>query len=147
LHIEAFGARRSVIGDTQFTGGVAELKNRVTLSRDTRTFFDWTVRGGTARGRLPIDDYFMLGVENRSANLLRGHTLADHGRYGRSPIGSDFVLLNTDLSRRLATIPFFNNLNIPFIAVKWNVFADAAKTWDRNRIFQPSKLLIDTGGG
>ncbi len=147
LHVEAFGARRSVIGNTQFTGGVVELNNRMTLSRDTRTFLDWTLKGGTARGHLPVEDYFVLGLDTRTTNLLRGHTAADHGKYGHGPMGSDFVLANTEINRRVATIPFFNNLNIPFIAVKWSLFLDAAKTWDRNHIFQPSKLLFDTGGG
>src|SRR5262249_24381464 len=63
------------------------------------------------------------------------------------PMGSDFVLLNTDVDRRIATIPFFNNLNIPYFSVKWELFFDAAKTWDRTRVFQPSKLLLDTGAG
>ena len=31
--------------------------------------------------------------------------------------------------------------------MKWNLFFDGAKTWDRNRIFQQGKLLLDTGGG
>src|SRR5437870_6974582 len=147
LHLEAFAARRSVIGNTQFTGGVAELKNRVTLSRPTRTYLNWSLKGGTARGALPVEDYFVLGLDTHPANLLRGHTVADHGRYGRGPMGTDFVLMNTDIERRLATIPFFNTVSIPFISVKWNLFFDGAKTWDRNRIFRQSKLLLDTGGG
>ena len=51
------------------------------------------------------------------------------------------------LERRLATIPFFNTVDIPFLVVSWNVFLDGAKTWDRNHVFQPSKLLLDAGGG
>ena len=59
----------------------------------------------------------------------------------------DFVLLNFDVDRRLATLPFFNALNIPFLTVKWEAFFDAAKTFDRNRIFQQGKLWLDTGVG
>jgi len=147
LHLEAFAARRSILGDAQFSGGVAELDNRVTLSKDTRTYLDWTIKTGTSRGRLPVEDYFVLGLDTHAENLLRGHTAADHGRYGRGPMGTDFVLINTDVDRRLATIPFFNTLGIPFLTVKWQVFFDGAKTWDRNRIFQQGKLLLDTGGG
>jgi hypothetical protein len=62
-------------------------------------------------------------------------------------MGTDFALVNTDLERRLATIPFFNTANIPFITVKWQAFFDGAKTWDRNHILQEGKLLLDTGGG
>ena len=104
-------------------------------------------RNRAARGALPVEDYFVLGLDTHPANLLRGHTVADHGRYGRGPMGTDFVLMNTDIERRLATIPFFNTVSIPFISVKWNLFFDGAKTWDRNRIFRQSKLLLDTGGG
>lgn len=147
LHLQGFAARRSILGDTQFTGGVAELNNRVTLSKDTHTYLDWTVKTGTARGRIPVEDYFVLGLDNPTVNPLRGHTAAKHGRYGNGPMGTDFVLINTSLDRRLATIPFFNTVNIPFITVKWEVFFDGAKTWDRNRIFQQGKLLLDTGGG
>ena len=147
LHLEAFAARRSILGDAQFSGGVAELDNRVTLSKDTRTYLDWTIKTGTSRGGLPVEDYFVLGLDTHAENPLRGHTAADHGRYGRGPMGTDFVLINTDVDRRLATIPFFNTLGIPFLTVKWQVFFDGAKTWDRNRIFQQGKLLLDTGGG
>jgi tetratricopeptide (TPR) repeat protein len=148
LHVDAFAAR--VIGTERFTGGSAELRNRLTLSRDTRTFFEWTLKGGTARGQLPVEDYFVLGVGSRTArtaNLLRGHTLTKDGQYGRGPMGTDFVLTNAEINRRLATLPFFNNLNIPFLAVKWNLFVDTAKTWDRNNVFQTSKYLVDVGGG
>ena len=147
LHLEGFAARRDLIGDAEFTGGVAQLDNRVTLSKDPKTYINWSLKGGTARGKLPVEDYFVLGLDLSPTNLLRGHTAADHGQYGNGPMGSDFALVNTDFNRELATLPFFNNLNIPFLSVSWQVFFDGAKTWDRNRIFQPSKLLLDTGGG
>ena len=148
LHLEGFGSRRSLLGDANFSGGIAELNNRVTLSRDTRTSLDWTLKGGTSRGALPVEDYFALGLDNENPqNILRGHPAERNGRYGYGPMGSDFALLNTDIERRLATLPFFNTVNIPFLVVKWNLFFDGAKTWDRNHVFQDSKLLLDTGGG
>jgi tetratricopeptide (TPR) repeat protein len=148
LRLTAFAARRAIISNTQFTGGTAELNNRVTLSKDTGTYFDWTVKGGTSRGLLPIEDYFVLGIDAPTTeNLLRGHRTFLDGQYGSGPIGSDFVLLNTDFNRRLKTIPFFNTLNIPYFVVKGDIFFDAAKTWDRNDVFKTSKLLLDTGVG
>ena len=148
LRVTAFAARRAIIGNTQFTGGTAELDNRVTLSKDTGTYFDWAVKGGTSRGLLPIENYFVLGIDAPTTeNLLRGHRTTLDGQYGAGPIGSDFVLLNTDFNRRLKTIPFFNTLNIPYFVVKGDIFFDAAKTWDRNDVFKPSKLLLDTGVG
>jgi Tfp pilus assembly protein PilF len=147
LHIEGFAARQSIIGDTNFSGGLAELDNRITLSKDTRTHLDFRIKGGTARGALPVEDYFVLGLDTNPENILRGHTAAEHGKYGSGPMGTDFALVNTGIERRLATIPFFNTVDIPFLTVKWNLFFDGAKTWDRTRVFQPSKLLLDTGGG
>jgi len=147
LHLEAFAARRSILGDVNFSGGVAELNNRFTLSRDPRASFNWTLKGGTSRGQLPVEDYFVLGLDTTTINPLRGHTVADHGRFGKGPTGTDFILFNSDFDRRLATLPFFNYVNIPFVAVKWMLFFDGAKTFDRNRIFQQGKLWLDTGGG
>ena len=146
LRLEAFAARRSIVGENQFAGGTAQINTRYTLSKDTRTYFDWSLKGGTARGGLPIDNYFLLGVDTQPTNLLRGHRTTKDGKYGNGPMGTDFVLLNTDVERKLATVPFFNNFNIPYVNVKWELFFDSAKTWDRNHIFKTSKLLLDTGG-
>src|SRR6185503_5235853 len=104
-------------------------------------------KGGTSRGNLPVEDYFLLGIDTDIINPLRGHAAADHGMYGRGPMGTDFVLVSTDIERRIATLPLFNTFNIPFLTVKWEVFLDAAKTFDRNRIFKQGKLWVDTGGG
>ena len=145
LHIEGFAARKSMLGDFNYSGGTAELNNRWTISKDTRTSFDWTVKAGTSRGMRPVEDYFVLGMAYRAANLMRGHTVADHGRNGSGPTGSDFVLGNFDIDRRIVTIPMFNSFNIPYIILKGEVFLDAAKTWDRTRIFRNSKLLVDSG--
>ncbi|HYR88360.1 MAG TPA: tetratricopeptide repeat protein [Terriglobia bacterium] len=147
LHLEGFAARRSILGNLNFSGGVAELDNRFTLSRDPRASFNWSLKAGTARGQLPVEDYFTLGLDTTTENPLRGHTVADHGRFGKGPTGTDFILFNSDFDRRLATLPFFNYVNIPFVAVKWMLFFDGAKTFDRNRIFQQGKLWLDTGGG
>jgi tetratricopeptide (TPR) repeat protein len=147
IRLEGFAARKGIIGDIQFSGGVLQVDNRLTLSKDTRMFLDWSVTGGTSRGLLPIEDYFNLGLDTFPIYPLRAHTLVDHGHYGHGPMGSDFFLVNTDLEKRLATVPFFNSLNIPFITVKWQVFLDSAKSWDRNKVFQNTKLLFDTGGG
>jgi hypothetical protein len=147
LHLEGFAARQSILGNINFSGAVAELNNRVTLDSRNRTYFDWTVKGGTARGNVPVEDYFVLGIGAGARNPLRGHATADHGMYGRGPMGTDFVLVNTDIERRIVTLPLFNTLNIPFLTVKWEVFLDGAKTFDRKRIFKQGTLWIDTGAG
>ena len=47
LRVEGFAARQSVLGNLNFSGGTATLNNRVTLSKDTRTYLDWMIKGGT----------------------------------------------------------------------------------------------------
>src|SRR5262249_54440978 len=90
LLVEGFASRRSIVGDTQFSGGTVQLDNRVTLSKDTRTYLDWTLKTGTSRGQLPVEQYFMLGLDTyRVVNPLRAHTLTKHGHYGNSPMGTD----------------------------------------------------------
>jgi tetratricopeptide (TPR) repeat protein len=147
LHLDGFAARRSIIGDFNYTGATAELNNRVTLSTRSRMYVDWTIKGGTSRGARPLEDYFMLGLDAEPQNVLRGHSLADHGRYGAAPTGTDFVLGNFDVERRIVTMPFFNSLNIPYVVIKAEAFVDAAKAWDRTRIFSNTELLMDAGGG
>jgi len=147
LHLEGFTARKTIVGDFNLTGGTAELNNRITISKDTRTYLDWAIKGGTLRGQPPVEDYFVLGMDLHPENLLRGHTAADHGRYGLGPMATDFFLGNLDLDRKIVTMPMFDNFNLPYIVIKGFGFFDIAKTWDRTRIFQPSKLLMDSGAG
>jgi tetratricopeptide (TPR) repeat protein len=147
LRFEGFVARKAILGDFNYSGGTVALNNRLALTQDSRTFLDITVKGGTSRGKLPVEDYFVLGMDTNPQNLLRGHSISDHGQNGRGPMGTDFVLANIDLERRIVTLPIFNTLNLPYLTFKWEAFLDGAKTFDRARIFQQSKLLVDAGGG
>jgi len=147
LYVEGFLARKSILGDLNFSGGTAELNNRWEISSDRQTYLDWTVKAGTARGQLPVEEYFVLGLDTHPRHLLRGHSTHVDSRYGSSPMGTDFALVNLDIERRILALPLFNTLNIPFITVKWEVFVDAAKTFDRSRLLQQGKLWIDTGAG
>jgi hypothetical protein len=147
LRLEAFAARPSLRGDFRYTAGTAEINNRIALTADARTHLDVTLKGGTSRGRLPVEDYFVLGLDLAPTNILRGHSATADGRYGRAPMGTDFVLTNFDVEHRLVRVPMFNTFNLPYLTIKTEIFLDAAKTFDRSRIFQQGKLLIDIGGG
>lgn len=148
IHAEAFVSRKSVLSDMNYWGGTAEINNRYVVSKDRAAYFDWTVKGGTARGLLPVEDYFVLGVDNDAGNLLRGHrAFSSDGRYGQAPMGTDFLLANTSFERRIRRLPLFNATNTPFIDLKWQVFADAARTFDRARLFKQGKLWVDIGAG
>jgi hypothetical protein len=147
LQVVGFAARESLLGDVNYSGGTAELNNRFMLTSNDRTHLNVTVKGGTSRGLLPVEDYFVLGVDTHHRNLLRGHAAVLDGHYGRAPMGTDFVLMNFDVERRIVTIPMFNSLNLPYLTIKTRLFVDGAKTFDRARIFQQGKLLVDAGGG
>jgi tetratricopeptide (TPR) repeat protein len=147
LRVHGFLARESLLGDFSFSGGSVEIANRFHITEDTRTVFDWSVTGGTSRGDLPVDHYFILGLTSLTDYRLRGHVASDGGRYGKAPMGTDFVLLNTDIERRLLRVPLFNTLSIPFIEVKALAFFDSAKTFDRQRVFRQGEWLNDVGAG
>jgi len=147
LRVEGFVARRSILGEFNYSGGTAELRNRLTLSKDSRTDFNWTLKAGTSRGVRPMEDYFVLGLDIHPENVLRGHLMSYRGRYGYGPTGTDFALGNFDIDRRIVTVPFFNTLNVPFVVIKGLVFVDAAQSWDRTHVFKDTKLLIDPGVG
>ncbi len=147
LRAKGFLARDSLLGDFNFSGGSVEIANRFHITENARTVFDWSVTGGTSRGDLPVDHYFILGLTSLTDYRLRGHVASDGGRYGNAPMGTDFVLLNTDIEHRLVTIPLFNTLSIPFIEVKALGFFDSAKTFDRQRVFRQGEWLNDVGAG
>ncbi len=147
LRFEAFLAREGLLGDFDFGGGTAQIANRYVIDEVSDTTFDWSVSGGTSRGELPVDSYFMMGIGRGSAHPLRGHVVSDSGRYGRAPMGTDFVLINTDIERRLVTVPLFNTLSIPYLMVKAMGFFDSAKVFDRNRIFRQGEWMNDVGVG
>ena len=148
LHAEAYVARMAFLGDLNYGAGTVELNNHFALSSGKNAnSINWTIRGGASRGRLPVEEYFILGLDTSANNLLRAHTASKHGRYGNAPMGTDFALVNAEFERRLAVLPLFNLLNLPYIEIKAEVFLDAAKTFDRARLFEQGKLLVDTGAG
>jgi tetratricopeptide (TPR) repeat protein len=134
LHADAFATN-------QYRGGTLELNNRLIVSKSTATILDWTLKAGSSRGSVPVDERFLLGVDIQTTNLLRGHAVAEHGRLGGGPAGTEFGLLNFDVERRISILPLFNTFNLPYLNVVGEVFADAAKT---NEIH---KILVDVGAG
>jgi tetratricopeptide (TPR) repeat protein len=140
VRVDSFLARASLLGDLNYTGGTIQLANRLVVSEDRSTFFDLSVKVGTSRGRLPVEDYFMLGIDTETVDPLRAHVAADHSRYGRGPMGTGFVLVNSDIERRVAALPVLNN-----VPIHGELFFDSAKLSDRNRIFQQRGWLFDAG--
>ena len=147
IHAEGAVARRSFAGDLNYSTVTVELNNRFLISKDTKTVFDWTLRGGTSDGQLPVEEYFVLGLDMHAGNLLRAHPASEHGHYGSAPMGTSFALSNMDIERRIAILPLFNSLNLPYLDVKAQVFLDSGQTMDRANIFKEGKLYFDTGAG
>jgi outer membrane protein assembly factor BamA len=147
IHGEAAVARQRIFGDLNFSKATVELNNQFLISKESNTVFAWTIKGGLSRGELPIEEYFTLGVDTQSGNLLRAHPASAHGHYGNSPMGTSFALSNMDIERRIAILPLFNTLNMPFLDVKVQAFVDSGKTFDRARLFKQGQLYLDTGAG
>jgi len=147
IHAEGVVARKSLLGDLDYSTVTVELNNRFLISKDSNTVFSWTIRGGTSDGQLPVEEYFVLGLDMHAGNLLRAHPASDHGHYGNAPMGTGFALSNMDLERRIAILPLFNTLNLPYLDVKAQVFLDSGQTMDRTNIFKEGTLYFDTGAG
>jgi tetratricopeptide (TPR) repeat protein len=140
VRFDSFLARAAMLGDVDYTGGTIQTANRLVISETQNAFIDLSLKGGAARGRLPVEDYFMLGIDSETVDPLRAHLAADHGRYGRGPMGTDFVLINSDLEKRVAVLPILGS-----VPVHGEVFFDAAKVFDRYRRFPQRGWLLDTG--
>jgi hypothetical protein len=148
VHGETFLARKSLLGDMNYSGGTLEWNNHYAVDPVSGMNLDVTVKGGVSRGEVPIDDYFILGLDQNAGNLLRGHNaVSSRGHYGHAPMGTSFALVNTTVDRRIRRFPIFNTLNVPFADLKWLVFMDGAKVWDRAHVFEAGKLLVDVGAG
>ena len=144
---EGFIARESVLGNFDFSGGSVRIANRYELDRAGRATVDLSVTGGTARGELPVDHYYVLGLGDVASHRLRAHVASDRGQYGRSPIGTDFVLTNADVRYRLTTLPMFGAMGLPFVEIHAMGFYDAAKVFDRQRVFRQDRWWHDVGAG
>jgi len=147
IHAEGYVARTKFAGDLNYDAVTVELNNRFLISKESNTVFSWTIRGGTSGGQLPVEEYFVLGLDMHAGNLMRAHPASDHGHYGNAPMGTSFALSNMDLERRIAILPLFNSLNLPFLDVKGQIFLDTGQTADRANIFKEGKLFFDTGAG
>jgi hypothetical protein len=95
------------------------------------------VTGGIARGDLPFDELFSLGLERDNDLQLRGHKGTDGGRKGTGPLGRDFLLVNWEMDK----IVFSNGL--------WSLalgpFVDTGTIRDAGGPFGAGRWLVDAG--
>jgi hypothetical protein len=52
-----------------------------------------------------------------------------------------------EIERRIAILPLFNTLNLPYLDVKGMGFLDSGQSWDREGIFKEGTLFFDAGAG
>ena len=74
IRVDSFLARASLAGGISYTGGTIQLANRMVISEDRGAFIDVSLKGGSARGRLPVEDYFMLGIDSETVSPLEPPT-------------------------------------------------------------------------
>ena len=148
LRGEGFIARKAFLSDMDYSGGTVEWNNRYLVDKDGKNTLELTLKGGTSRREIPVDDYFIVGIRQHTDNFLRGHNeVSDTGHFGNSPMGTSFTLVSTTFERLIRRMPFFNVLNVPYVDLKWLVFVDGAQTFDRAHVFKEGKILVDVGGG
>jgi len=153
IHGETFIAREAWLSDIRYSGGTVEWNSRYAFDKQAKNTLEVTVKAGTSRGEVPVDDYFVLGLRpptfpQYSDTFLRGHSsISQTGHFGSAPMGTSFTLMNTTFDRRIRRLPFFNVLEAPYVDLKWLIFVDAGRTFDRAHVFNEGKILVDTGGG
>jgi hypothetical protein len=87
---------------------------------------------GSAFGKTPFDELFILGLERDNDLPLRGHIGTRNGKKGNSPIGRRYFLTNFELFKRVYRGSWFT--------------IDGGPVLDTGRMWEPGgKFLIDAG--
>jgi hypothetical protein len=95
------------------------------------------VRAAKTFGTTPFDKLFMLGVERDNDLWLRGHAGTRDGLKGAAPLGNAYILLQTDLERRL--------FRLPFLRVSAGPFLDVGRIGKAGPYFGSRGWMTDTG--
>jgi tetratricopeptide (TPR) repeat protein len=99
--------------------------------------FTQQLRGGGLLGATPFDQLFMLGMERDNSLWLRGDLGDRGGRKGSAPMGTRYLLANTDVYRRL----FSNGL----INVQAGPLFDVGRMGAPTSGLATDQWLFDTG--
>jgi tetratricopeptide (TPR) repeat protein len=74
-----------------------------------------TLRAGATFGHPPFDELFMLGLERDNDLWMRAHIGTRDGRKGSAPLGSNYVLSNWEIDKRVYDNGIFNVKLSPFL--------------------------------
>lgn len=99
--------------------------------------FTQRLRAGSAVGRVPFDELYLIGVERDTDLWLRGMIGTRDGRKGSSPLAERYLLSNTDLYRRI----YSNGL----ITVHAGPLFDMARAASANTSLAPPQALFSAG--
>ena len=92
--------------------------------------------GGTA-GQVPFDELYMLGFDRDNDLWMRGHNGLVNGQKGNAPLGTNFILSNSDIDKVV--------YDGGFLLVKAGPFVDTGDITDPSQFFGSRKWLTDTG--
>ena len=95
------------------------------------------VRGGGMVGAAPFDELFMLGVDRDNSLWLRGDLGTRDGRKGSAPLGTRYLLANSDVYRRI----YGNGL----INIQAGPLFDVGRMGAPNASLSTRRWLFDTG--
>lgn len=88
-------------------GGSAQASWRPSAAHG-RYDLSQSLRAGRVFGKIPFDELYMLGMERDNDLWLRGLIGDRDGRKGSSPLGTKFVLSNSDVYARIYDGGFFS---------------------------------------
>lgn len=95
------------------------------------------LRGGRTSGSVPLDELFALGVDRDNDLAMRGHPGTTGGRPGAAPLGSRYVLFNSEIDKVVYRHPFFT--------IKLGPFVDTGTIADDSGLVGSGRWLVDTG--
>lgn len=95
------------------------------------------LRAGRTFGQIPFDDLFMLGFDRDNPLWMRGHNGLVNGKKGNAPLGTSFILSNSEVDK----IAYQDGIFL----LKLGPFIDTGDIYDTSEFFGSPKWLTDTG--
>ncbi|MGH9341188.1 MAG: tetratricopeptide repeat protein [Acidobacteriota bacterium] len=95
-------------------------------------------RAGKILGAVPFDLLYSLGLERDNDIFLRGHRGTHQGRKGSGPLGSAYILINSEIDK--------NILHSGLFRLRAGPFLDIGRSFDRAHRFQFQQWMYDLGG-